>query len=66
MDISDKATEREEQDRAIALANRRPAGPAATGLCLFCDEPLPAAADGQPAPRWCDCDCRNDWEREQS
>lgn len=65
MDIFDRATEREEKDRALALANRRPTGPEATGLCLFCEEPLPPAASGQPAPRWCDCDCRQDWERTQ-
>ena len=30
-----------------------------TGYCLFCGEPLP------PGRRWCDKDCRDDWEREQ-
>lgn len=59
MDISDTATEREERDRDIALQLRKPAGPAATGACLNCDAPLP------PGARWCDCDCRHDWERRQ-
>lgn len=62
MDIYDRATEREEQDRKMALDNRRPAGPPATGQCLNCGEALPHARAGQPAPRWCDCDCRADWE----
>lgn len=32
-------------------------GPAATGECLWCGEPLP-----EPL-RWCDAACRDDWER---
>jgi RNA polymerase-binding transcription factor DksA len=31
--------------------------PEATGFCLSCGEPLP---DGR---RWCNADCRDDWER---
>lgn len=42
MDISDNATVREEEERARALALRRPAAPCATGFCLFCDEPVEA------------------------
>lgn len=30
----------------------------ATGCCLFCDEPL---EDGR---RWCNSDCRDDWQLE--
>lgn len=30
-----------------------------TGYCLFCGEPVP------PGRRWCDADCRDEWEREQ-
>ncbi|MBS0474748.1 MAG: DUF2116 family Zn-ribbon domain-containing protein [Proteobacteria bacterium] len=56
MDISDKATEREEQDRDIALHQRKPEGPAATGQCLYCEDPLP------PGKRWCCTACRDDWE----
>lgn len=56
MDVFDRATEREEQDRELAMQNRRPSGPAATGHCLACEAPLP---DGQ---RWCDSECRDDWE----
>lgn len=66
MDIYDRATVHEEHDRALALAKRRPAGPEATGCCLNCGNPLPPAQPGRPAPRWCDCDCRDDWEGAQS
>ena len=66
MDIYDRATEREEQDRELALKRMRPAGPAATGWCLNCGADLPAQQPGLPAPRWCDCDCRNDWERDHA
>ncbi len=31
----------------------------ATGHCLSCDEPL------EEGRRWCDADCRDDWERER-
>lgn len=58
MDISDTATAREELDRDLALKARKPPGPAATGFCLFCD------ADVAEGLRWCDSDCRDDWERE--
>lgn len=30
-----------------------------TGFCLLCGEPL------IPGRRWCDADCRDEWEREQ-
>lgn len=55
--VDDKATEAEERDRALALQRRRPAGPEAVGTCLFCTAPLAAGH------RWCDADCRDDWER---
>lgn len=29
-----------------------------TGYCLFCGEPLEAGR------RWCDADCRDDWQKE--
>lgn len=58
MDISDTATVREEEERARALALRRPTAPRATGFCLFCEEPV------ELDRRWCDADCRDLWERE--
>jgi len=39
-------------DRALMVAQ-------ATGRCLWCNEPL---ADGR---RWCDAECRDEWERHQ-
>ena len=67
MDQFDRATVIEERDRADAQARRKPEGPKATGACLFCREPL-ADHDLPPeqrALRWCDPDCRDDWQREQ-
>lgn len=60
MTVDDQATAVEERDRALALRyHRRPEGPASVGYCLCCREALPAAR------RWCDADCRDDWERER-
>ena len=55
-DFADLGADREEKDRAIALALRAPEGPAATGACLCCAAPLP---DGV---RWCDAECRDTWQ----
>lgn len=57
MDEFELASQHEELRRTLAINTRRPAGPAATGYCLCCDEPLP------PGQRWCNADCREDWER---
>lgn len=42
-----------------SLKKRRPEGPAPAGYCLnpLCELDLP---DGQ---RWCDAECRDEWER---
>lgn len=56
-DVSDIATETEHFFLDIALRNRQPEGPKATGRCLFCEEPL------APGHRWCDEHCRYDHER---
>lgn len=56
MDIFDKATEFEEQERDRALHHRRPIGPEATGVCLNCERQLPDSL------RWCDAECRDEWE----
>jgi hypothetical protein len=56
-DSIDIASEREEMDRQNALRTcRKPAGPEATGECLYCSERLPAPM------RWCDAECRNEWD----
>lgn len=61
MCIIDAACRNEELRREIALRERKPEGPAETGHCLNCgpDAPLP------PGQRWCDTDCRDDWEARQ-
>lgn len=57
MDDSDMATLREEQARAVALSVRMPEGPQPTGVCMHCGAPLPGGR------RWCDAECRDEWER---
>lgn len=59
MDDSDLATCHEELRRALAQRHRKSTGPAPTGQCQFCGEDVTA---GQ---RWCNADCRDDWERAQ-
>ena len=58
MDIADLAQIQVERLAHQELSARKPAAPPATGACLWCDAPL---ADGR---RWCDTDCRDDWERD--
>jgi len=62
MDICDQAQRYEEVEREAALSQRRRADapPAGTGVCLNCDEPLPAG------DRFCDADCREDYIRLQA
>lgn len=60
MTDDDLATQREEQDRELALRQRRPAGPVPTGACLNCDEPV------EEGVRWCDADCQHDWSRREA
>jgi hypothetical protein len=58
-DPNDRASAIEELRRRAALQMRKPEGPAATGYCLNCDAHL------SPKQRWCDADCRNDWQKTQ-
>ena len=58
-DFADLGSSREQQDLALALAHRKPAGPAPTGYCLCCGE---AVDDGR---RWCDAECRDAWRADQ-
>lgn len=57
MDEADLTAERLEREMAHLLALRRASGPAPTGGCLWCGEPL-----AEPL-RWCSAECRDDWER---
>jgi hypothetical protein len=58
-DIADLAQIQQEIQTARALKFRQSAGPAVTGYCLNCGEPLP---DGR---RWCDAACRDEWQRRE-
>lgn len=60
MDITDEATEWEQELRDQALGRRKPNGPAPTGFCLDigCGEALPV---GQ---RWCNAECRDRYYRQ--
>ncbi|AUN95420.1 hypothetical protein C0099_11065 [Pseudazoarcus pumilus] len=58
-DVSDRATEREELDRELALRAARAARdvpPLPCGTCHNCGERLP------PGLPFCDADCRDDWQ----
>ena len=57
-DIAQSAAERlEEAARRFGPGGHLAPGPLATGYCLWCEEPL------EGGRRWCDSDCRDDWER---
>lgn len=56
-DIAAALAEREAP--ALIAASRKPAGPIATGRCLYCDEQVAEEA------RWCDSVCRDEWEKER-
>ena len=56
-DLADLAQIQWEHLDEYRLKARQPPAPEATGFCLNCGEPLP------PGQRWCDSDCRDDWER---
>ncbi len=59
MDEIDRANSMTDIYLDIALKTRE-RGPKIepTGKCLYCEAPLP---DGR---RWCDADCRDDWQAE--
>lgn len=56
--IDDDASMREEHFRETALKHRKPNGPVATGRCLYCNALLSFG------DRWCNADCREDYELE--
>lgn len=60
MDDADKTSEREDITiREAIRASKRPTGPVATGRCLWCDEVVGELV------RWCEPECRENWEQEQ-
>lgn len=59
-DIVDVTAERDEREHDARIAAcKKPVGPVAKGSCHYCGERIP-----EPM-RWCDADCRNEWESEQ-
>ncbi|MBI4997839.1 MAG: DUF2116 family Zn-ribbon domain-containing protein [Rhodocyclales bacterium] len=58
MDIIDRANEVAAiaVEARISVSADAPAEVEAVGVCLNCSAPVP---DGH---RWCDADCRNDWQ----
>lgn len=58
-DDLDIASERAQLALDAAMTVRKPEGPAATGRCLYCGAPNHAML------RWCDADCRDEWELER-
>lgn len=58
-DFADLGAAREQLDTELALQIRKPEGPQATGYCLSCGAVLCADL------RWCDADCRDDWQLDQ-
>lgn len=60
-DIIDHGNETAELFNDVALRHREPEGPKATGYCLNCGQEL-LPWSGQPQ-RWCDAECRDDWEK---
>lgn len=61
MDDADIVTAREERfGPAQIAASKKPPGPAATGFCLYCDEPV------MEGDRWCSADHRDAWQKEQT
>lgn len=78
MNESDMASAFEELERNVSLRNQlsksNHKAANSTGFCLNCGKQLAEseiinAAKENPqvldnTPRWCDSDCRDDWERE--
>lgn len=57
-DEIDRASDLEQSSRDYAIESARQyKSPVATGLCLFC------SAEVASGMRWCNTECRNDYER---
>lgn len=60
-DIIDNANDTAELFLRAAVSKARIDGaPPSTGRCFNCEEPVPSGL------RWCDVDCRNDWQKRVS
>lgn len=60
MDEADIAAVNIEAATATAIAAKKPVGPEATGLCLYCE-----TRQTNLLSRWCDGACRDAWQREE-
>jgi len=56
-DDADIAADLMEREMELMLRHRAETGPHHTGYCLWCGARLRSPL------RWCDADCRDDWER---
>jgi uncharacterized OB-fold protein len=59
MDDLDHASIIEAENLKLNLSIHKPTGPTATGKCLTCGAKL------SPGRRWCNADCRDEWELTQ-
>ncbi len=57
MDIADRAQADIELQIKLSQERRMPEGPSSTGACLNCRSPI-----AEPGRRWCDPECRDQWE----
>lgn len=57
MDIADASDKQVEDFQLFSRLKKKEEGPKYSGFCFNCDEGLE-----QPR-RWCDSDCRTEWER---
>jgi len=62
MDILDDADRATEAFHREAISNRATEGPPADGFCHNCGSFLSSREYPDPDARWCDADCRDDWQ----
>jgi len=62
MDIFDKASDREQQDRDLSIANARKVKTKLTpvGFCHYCSDPV------GPVKLFCDSSCTEYWQEEEN
>lgn len=59
MDDADRAQIEIEREIARQVARRKRNGPQPTGLCLWCGMIVTGGR------RWCDAECRDEWEHDE-
>lgn len=58
-DDADRSVDIEEQLTRAAVGVRKETGPTPNGFCHWCDAAV------KKDQRWCDKDCRDDWEQHE-